>query len=311
MASTYERYRDTLRQAHVAALSGRHAEALAGYRDAATQIEGRAAPQVGIGRMELALGHPTAGLAAFELALAADPSNHEARMGHARAVAALHPALPPSPRRPTNGDGGRVPNDGPEIRGLVRRWDAALTAADADELLEVAIALGRADRPAAAAVAVRDAIAIDPSDPKAYRIASWLERRRGRPETASRLSRLLARYLAIVDDPDELELAMADAEGRSDVSALLDVADRHRRQGRPRSALDAANAALLFAPVDVDVHLAIARVHLGMGLRARAVSDLAQLARFLEVDGDADGATRLAAFVNHDLRRTPLAAEPA
>jgi hypothetical protein len=206
---------------------------------------------------------------------------------------------------------GFVPDDGPEIRNLVRLWEVALASGDATALLDVAVGLGRADRPVAAAVAARDAIAIDPSEPRAYRIVSWLERRRGRPEPASRLTRLLARYLAIIDDPDELERAMAEAESRSDIGALLDVADRHRRQGRPRSALDAANAALLIAPVNIEVHLVIARVHLGMGLRARAVRDLAQLARFLEVDGDAAGRSRLVAFVNDDLRRwTPLA-EPA
>ena len=305
MASTYDRYRDTLREAHVAALSGRHAEALNAYRDAAGQIEGRAAPHVGIGRMELALGSPLAALAAFETALAADPGNHEARIGHARAISALTPGP-----RASDGDDGRTPTDGPQIRGLVRRWETALADGDATGLLDVAIGLGRAERPGAAAVAVRDAISIDPTDPRAYRIAGWLERRSGRAASATRLSRLLRRYLAIIDDPDELERAMAGAESRSDVPALLDVADRHRRQGRSRSALDATSAALLIAPVDVDIHLAIARVHLGMGQRSRAVSDLDQLARFLEVDDDVAGRARLAAFVNDDLWRRPLSAEP-
>jgi len=303
--SIYERYRDTLREAHVAALSGRHVDALHAYRDAAEQIEGRAAPHVGIGRMELALGSPLAALAAFEAALAADPGNHEARIGHARAITALRPTPDP-----TDLIARRGPVDSPEVHGLVRRWETALAADDATGLLDVAVGLGRADRLAAAAVALRDAIAIEPTDPRAYRIASWLERRAGRAGSAARLGRLLARYLEIVDDPDELERAMAGAESRSDVAGLLDVADRHRRQGRPRSALDATHAALLIAPVDIEVHLAIARVHLGMGLRARAVSDLDQLARYLEVDDDVAGRTRLAAFVNDDLWRTPLGAEP-
>ncbi len=307
MASTYERYRDTLRNAHVAALAGRPAEALAAYRDAAAQIEGRAAPHVGIGRMELALDRPAAALVAFEAALAADPANHEALTGHARAEAALRPLPPGVAMRPPNGQHGHVPDDGPEIASLVRRWEAALSAADAGALLDVAVGLGRADRYGAAAVAVRDAVSLDPGEPRAYRIASWLERRRGRAESAGRLTRLLQRYLAIVDDPDQLERAMAAAESRSDIPALLDVADRHRRQSRPRSALDAAFAALLMAPVDIEVHLAIARVHLGMGARSRAVRDLAQLARFLDIDGDAAGRSRLVAFVNDDLARTALA----
>jgi tetratricopeptide (TPR) repeat protein len=310
MSSTYERYRDTLREAHVAALAGRHADALAAYRDAAAQIEGRAAPHVGIGRMELAMLRPVAALAAFETALVAEPANHEALTGLARAVAALRPIPLPAATPAWSAPGVRVPDDGPEIREIARRWEVALTAGDAGGLLDVATAFGRAERPGAAASAVRDAIAIDPTDPRAYQITSWLERRRGRPESASLLSHLLERYLSIIDDPDELEQAMAGAESRSDVAALLDVADRHRRRGRPRSALDAAFAALLFSPVNVDVHLAIARVHLGMGFRTRAVRDLAQLARYLEVDGDTAGRSRLAAFVNDDLRRATAAPEP-
>ncbi|MDP9134090.1 MAG: hypothetical protein M3N56_04585, partial [Actinomycetota bacterium] len=253
---------------------------------------------------------PAAALAAFEAALAAEPTNHEALNGQARALAALRPMPLPVMTPQSSGPGVRVPDDGPEIRDLVRHWESALTAGDADELLDVATGFGRAERPGAAAAAVRDAIAIDPSEPRAYRIAAWLERRRGRSETASRLSRLLERYLAIVDDPDELERAMAEAESRADIAGLLDVADRHRRQNRPRSALDVAFAALLLAPVDIDVHFAIARVHLGMGERARAVRDLAQLARYLEVDGDAAGSSRLATFVNDDLRRATTAPEP-
>ena len=315
MASLYDQYRDTLRRGHVAALAGRSEEALEAYREAAAQIPGRAAPWVGVGRMELALDRAAAALEAFDVALAADPTNEEARTGRARAAAALAaptPADPPpeasAPEEATVAMGDpppisrHVPDDGPEVHDLAERWEAAVAASDADGLRAVAIAFARAERPGAAAGAIRDAIAADPRDPRGYRIEAWLDRRRGYPAAGERLRHLLERYLSIIDDPDDLERAMADGEARGDVALLLDVAERHRRQGRARSALEAAFAALSIAPLDVEVHLAIARVHLGTGRRTLALTDLAQLARALEIHEDVPGRERLQAFVVRDLR---------
>ncbi len=322
MTSLYDQYRDTLRRGHVAALAGRSEEACAAYREAAAQIPGRAAPWVGVGRMELALDRAAAALQAFDLALAADPANEEARTGRARAAAAL--AVPTPSEPPLGPDtvedapaavgdppqiSRHVPDDGPEIHDLAERWEVAVAASDADGLRAVAIAFARAERPGAAAGAIRDAIAADPRDPRGYRIEAWLDRRRGYRAAGERLGRLLDRYLAIIDDPDDLERAMAGGEAGGDVAILLDVAERHRRQGRSRSALEAAFAALSIAPLDVEVHLTIARVHLGTGRRALALTDLAQLARALEVHEDGPGRDRLQAFVVRDLRHDTWAPE--
>ncbi|MGP1673744.1 MAG: hypothetical protein ACTS8Z_00845, partial [Candidatus Limnocylindrales bacterium] len=106
----------------------------------------------------------------------------------------------------------------------------------------------------------------------------------------------------VFDDPDALERMTADALAAGDIVALVEVIERHGRQHRPRSALEIAFTALHIAPTNVDVHLAIARVHLGMGMRQRALDDLEQLARYLEVAEDHDGRARLTAFVDRELQ---------
>ena len=303
MASLLERYRDTLRVAHLAAMGRRHSEALRAYRDAAVQAPDRAAPRIGIARMELALGRPVAAIAACDLALAADPNSVEAQAVRALAVASLtpDPVLFTDVGRPV-WSRAHVPDDNPAVGGIVARWEAALDAQDASTLLEIAVELGRAERPDAAFTALHDALGVAPADSRVYQIAVWLEGRRGRWPQARRLDRALDRYLQTIDDPDALERTTADALAAGDVAGLVEVIERHGRQRRPRSALETALSALRIAPTSVDVHLAIARVHLGMGLRQRAIDDLEQLARYLEIAEDRDGQARLAAFVDRELQ---------
>ena len=303
MASLLERYRDTLRLAHLAAMGRRHNEALRAYRDAAVQAPDRAAPRIGIARMELALGRPVAAIAACDLALAADPGSVEAQAVRALAVASLtpDPVLFTDVGRPV-WSRAHVPDDDPAVGGIVARWEAALDAQDASTLLEIAVELGRAERPDAAFTALHDALGVAPADSRVYQIAAWLEGRRGRWPQARRLDRALDRYLQTIDDPDALERMTADAVAAGDVAGLVEVIERHGRQRRPRSALETALSALRIAPTSVDVHLAIARVHLGLGMRQRAIDDLEQLARYLEIAEDRDGQARLAAFVDRELQ---------
>ena len=302
MASTYERYRDTLREAHVAALSGRHhAEALSAYRDAAGQIEGRAAPHVGIGRMELALGSPFAALAAFETALAADPGNHEARIGHARAISAL---TPPTAGRRT-WPPAAVPCDSPEVHGLVRRWETALAADDATGLLDVALGLGRADRPGRGrrGPARRHRHRADrpaglPASPAGSSVGLAVPLRR------RALAGCCARYLEIVDDPDELErpwparspvtTSRACSMSRTVIAARDALGRRSTRPTPPSSSPRSTSRSTWPSPGSTS----------GWACAHGPSSDLDQLARYLEVDDDVAGRTRLAAFVNDDLWRT-------
>ena len=303
MSSLYERYRDTLRRGHMAARAGRHREALAAYGEAAKLIDGRAAPWVGIGSMELELGRPGSALAAFETALGIDASDRAARDGRARANVQATSRPTPRARSPRSSRPAPVapPDDGEEIRDLARRWATAEETGDVAGLLDVAVALARADRPAAASTAARDALTLAADDPNVHRVLAWLEQMAGDVVAARRTAALIERYLAAIDDPDGLEREMADAERRRDIGALVELAERHLRRRRPRSALDASFAALRLAPGDREVHLSIVRSHLAMGLRAHAVDELSQLARLAELDDDAAGLARIAAVVNRDL----------
>jgi tetratricopeptide (TPR) repeat protein len=292
----YERYRDTLRRGHLAALTGAYPDALAAYREAAELIDHRAVPWLGIGRMELALGHRRLARRAFERALVVEPDQPDALAGLA-ATQGKGVAVPPRNAVPSRA----MPDDGPIVRTVAGRWDVAREAGDVEGLLDAVIALARADRPAAATTALRDALTADPTEPRTYRVSAWLDRRAGRSDDARITTALLAGLMRLLDDGDELERRMADAEAAGDVGTLLEVSERHRRQDRPRAALEAAFAAMAIAPAEPVVHLAIARARLDLGARRRAIAGLEYLARSIELHEDAAGRAALARFVNIEL----------
>ena len=296
MTGLYERYRDTLRRGHLAALAGRYDDALAAYQEAADLIETRAVPRIGIGRMEAAMGRPAAAVAAFTAALALDPGNAEASQG-LDAVRARRVPVAPRGRLRSRG----IPDDEPAVGRLASRWEAADRRGDARALLDVAVGLAHADRPTAAATVLRDALSIAPQEPRSFQVSAWLDRRAGRPEAAHETSVRLQRLLTLLDDGDELERRMGEAEDAGDIDGLLDIVERHRRQDRPRAALEAAFAALERAPTDAGVHLAIARCRLDLGLRRRAIVGLDYLARSIELHDDGPGREALAEFVNGEL----------
>lgn len=201
---------------------------------------------------------------------------------------------------------GVVPED---LRRLAGEIEAASAAGDVAGLVRGAVALTRADRLRAAIDACHDALSVSPADPDVHRALAAIYRRRGWERAARLKARLVERYLGIVDDPHELDGLAERAEVARDVGALLEVADRHADRGRRATALELAFRALAIAPADPRVHLAIARVHLALGWRRRAVEEVARLARLVELTGDEDGRRRVAAFVNAELR--PVSREAA
>lgn len=296
-ATLYERYRDLLRRGHLAALGGDPPEALAAYREAAALITSRAAPLLGVGRMELALGRPQVAIEAFEAALVVEPGHADAtaELTAVRTRLAAAEAAPMAPARSPRSD------DDPVIRSLADRWAVAEADGDAEGLLDVAVGFARADRPAAATTVLRDALALAPAEPQAFRVAAWLAQRAGRSAEASETRTRLRRLLAVLDDGDELERRRGAALDSGDVALLLELAEGHRRQDRPRVALDVAMDALAFAPAQPEVHLAIARARLDLGLRRRALSGLEYLARSIDLNGDVAGRVALARFVDREL----------
>ena len=85
----YERYKEALRRAHVAAGRGRSDAALEAYGEAVRIAPDRALPLVGIGTVLARLGKDSEALAAFDAALERAPGDEGALRGRAAALTAL------------------------------------------------------------------------------------------------------------------------------------------------------------------------------------------------------------------------------
>lgn len=360
----FERYRDALRRGHVAALHGRHLQAIEAYREAAGHVGDRSAPYVGIGRVELALGRPVEAITAFEWALQRGPSDEAALDGLVEALTGLgrradaadgldrlataqledgrwsdalttveraielaesrwrralferlrdeHAASGKTGHALPAGEvvdtGWLPPGAAADARALASRVELAGVSGDVRGLLDGAIAHAGADRSRAALDACEDAVAAAPTDPEVHATLAWLLERDGRHVAARGKRALLERYLRVLDDPPALDAAAFDAEIRSDIPALLEVAVAHARVGRLVTALDTCFTALALAPAEPSVHLAIGRIRLALGWRDRAADDAARLARLLELTEDVPARASLAAFVERDLGHAPALA---
>ena len=204
------------------------------------------------------------------------------------------------------------PKPGPisdELRLIAAQVGAAGARGDIDGLVAGARALVRAGHLRAAADACLDALSVAPSDPEVHRVLAAIYRRRGWERAALVKLQIVDRYQRAVDDPAELDRRADDAIVSGDIDGLLRVITAHAEQGRIATALDLAFSALASSPGDPRLHLAIARLHLGLGWWRRAVEEVARLARLVEVTGDEAGREAVAAFVNSRLR--PRDAQPA
>jgi tetratricopeptide (TPR) repeat protein len=84
----YERYKEALRNGHVAVLRGSFEEALAAYRIAADIAPSRALPHTSLGGVYLRLGHLEDALTEFAAAVARAPHDEGALLGQAEALTA-------------------------------------------------------------------------------------------------------------------------------------------------------------------------------------------------------------------------------
>lgn len=369
----YERYRDALRGGHLAAMQGDRDVAARAYLEAAALLPDRAAPYVGLGRVELAAGRADAALEAFEAALQRAPGDGPALEGAIRALLAedrrpeaadmldrlaithleqdrradAQVAIERAAElletpwrrsaldrlragqglgdadmldRPAGAGPGRAPRPRPtdaragapaataipaELRALAERVEAAGAADDVQGLVRGALALAGADRLRAAMDACHDALSVAPADPDVHRALAAIYRRRGWQAAARLKVALVDRYLAAVDDPHELDRLADVAESTGDVAAMLRIVDSHAARRRYATALELCFRALVLAPADAGLHLSIARLHLALGWRRRAVDEVTRLARLVELTDDTEGLERVATFVNNELRATP------
>ncbi|MBX3030047.1 MAG: hypothetical protein KF809_07785 [Chloroflexi bacterium] len=84
----FERYKEALKQGHVAMLKGRHKDALAHYQEAATLADHRPLPFVSMGAVLLQMGRAQEAIAAYDQALARAPTDPQALAGKASALLA-------------------------------------------------------------------------------------------------------------------------------------------------------------------------------------------------------------------------------
>ena len=196
-----------------------------------------------------------------------------------------------------------------EVREIAERLERASANGDVPGLVAGARDLARSDRLRAAADACHDALMVAPEDPDVHRTLAAIYRRRGWQRAARAKLRIVERHQRLIDDAAELDRDAESALVTGDLDELLRIVDRHAEQGRAAAALDLAFAALATAPGEPRLHLAIARLHLGLGWRQRALQETDRLARLIDITGDAAARDALVDFVNAAL--TPAAGRAA
>src|SRR6476469_2298808 len=87
MDDVFARYQAALRTGHQLASEGKFKDALTQYEEA-TKLAERPLPLIGVGGMNMRLGHPKEALAAYERALQLEPENIDALSGRAAALLA-------------------------------------------------------------------------------------------------------------------------------------------------------------------------------------------------------------------------------
>jgi tetratricopeptide (TPR) repeat protein len=306
----YERYKEALRRAHVAAGRGRSDAALEAYGEAVRIAPDRALPLVGIGTVLARLGKDAEALAAFDAALERAPADEAALRGRAAALTALG-----------------------------RRAEAAVTL---DRLM---VRLSDAGLLPEAADVAREALELAESRGRRRGLAGLVERLRGPGDdplaqaALERASALLARGVVVppppgvvIDEsvadaaavgsepappavpppppppPFDAVRATADLEtavesGNADLAraAALDAAVGHRAAGHANAAIDACYLALASNPADPGLHLALAEIYLDRGWRAAATDKLLLLARLAELTDDPATRERLCAIATERL----------
>ncbi len=84
----FERYKEALKQGHLAVFKGHHKEALARYQEAAMLADHRPLPYVSMGSVLLQMGRAQDAIAAYDEALARAPDDPQALSGKASALLA-------------------------------------------------------------------------------------------------------------------------------------------------------------------------------------------------------------------------------
>jgi tetratricopeptide (TPR) repeat protein len=275
----YERYKEALRQGHMASVRGRHDAALAAYAEAASIAPERALPHASIGAVYLRVGRAADAVTAYAAALERAPSDEAVLAGAADAYAAL----------------GRRADAADLLDRLAALRDAAARPIDALDAARQALELAesRSRRRLVEDLVERvRAVAPTAAEPEALTKAVALLEAAAVTEAPPTGSPTEAEPQAPQPAPDPLEL-VAEAEAAIDAGddetarlRLLAAATSFAASGRPSAALDACYAALAVSPSDPDLHLALVDLYIDRGWRTVAAEKVALVARLAELSGD-------------------------
>ncbi len=279
----FERYKEALRQGHLAALGGDHAAAAAAYGEAGRLAPDRPLPHVGQGAALRQLGQYAEALAAFDAALVIAPLDEAALRGRGAALMAL----------------GRPVEASAALTGLAESLEADGRLAEALELAHEALALAAAPfrfrlvARLSAALRTAGARSGEPSRTEAREPGEDRDPGAAARNRATRATRMSAIGVTL----------MADAESLADAGRLDDARERyvmaarsHYEGGRVLAALDACYQALAIVPADPDLHLVLVELYEEQGWPGLAAEKLRLVLRLADETGDGEARDRTCAL---------------
>jgi tetratricopeptide (TPR) repeat protein len=299
----YERYKESLRIGHVAALHGRLDDALAAYDEAATVAPDRALPLTSRAGVLVRQGRLDEALDAYGAALGLAPRDESALGGRADtliragrpaeaagALDLLAEVQAVSGRLPEACDTARRALELAESRAR-RRHLADLTELVSDTPGSAAeAALARAMRVLEEPVRVASpAETAAEAEPVPAEAASPVP---GEPDRPARIELVPVDVAAV---SARLEAAMSSDDPVGRIRTIVAASRELAAAGLDEAALDAADSALGMAPDDPDLHLVLVELYVARGWRTLAGDKLLLLGRLVELSGDTAVRDRLCA----------------
>jgi tetratricopeptide (TPR) repeat protein len=272
----FERYKDALRRGHAAAMSGRFAEAITAYGEAAAIAPDRAMPQASLAGILARTGRITEALTAYDLALARQPDDEASLRGRAEMLAIAN--------RPTE-----AADTFDRLAVLLDREGRLPDAADvARRALELAESRARRKGLESMATRLRESGAEAQADALAVALGSLGGAAIAGEPVAAEAKRDPRR--AMLSAAAVLAAAAETALDSGDIDearrCYLEASAAQRSIGNLHAALDQCYQALAISPADGGVHLALTELYLDRGWRAPAADKLVLLGRLSDLDGD-------------------------
>jgi tetratricopeptide (TPR) repeat protein len=260
--SIFERYKQALKDGHVAVLRGRLEDALRHYRQAAELADSRPLPYSSLGGVLLRLGRVEEAIVAYDEALQRAPRDEAAMGGRSEALLSAG-------RR---AEAAAVLDELAGIQASAgRRPESLATRGLARSIRSVQVA--GADTPAPAPGSAPEAPAAEEAEP---------EPAEAEPEPPPEPEAAPPPSGAALLVEAERSLQAGDEAIASD--RYVQAAEALAREGAQDAAIDACHQALGLAPGSAKTHLVLAQLYFARGWRDQAVEKLVLLDRLLELE---------------------------